>query len=115
MSLVSWPCRYSAASEPQTRSLPRAERSSRPHSSRSCLYWASSSTVVASLIELILESRSGRPQGFCLLDVSKSFLDMSKPLSRSNSTSEPVSRRTEAIEDYAKAIYALARDRQGLV
>ena len=44
-SLVSCPCRYSAASGPLTSSLPRAERSSRPHSSRSWRYWASSSSL----------------------------------------------------------------------
>src|SRR4051812_8725814 len=88
MSLVSWPCRYSAASCPLSSSLPRAERSSRPHSSRSCLYWASSSTVAASVIPPILGRRERRPRSdhplaLCpsglwlqaqrLLDMSNSF------------------------------------------
>jgi DtxR family Mn-dependent transcriptional regulator len=40
---------------------------------------------------------------------------MSKSLSRSSDLDEPANKRTEAIEDYAKAIYALAQDQQGLV
>ena len=56
-SLVSCPCRYSAASGPLTSSLPRSERSSRPHSSRSCRYWASSSTWSAGPSRPILRAR----------------------------------------------------------
>src|SRR5690349_6479815 len=38
MSLVSWPCRNSATSEPVSRNFPRAERSTSPAASRSRSY-----------------------------------------------------------------------------
>src|SRR5262245_13202643 len=75
MSLVSWPWRYSAASLPLISSFARPPRSTSPHSSRSCRYWASSSTVVASAIGT--DSRIVRPRSG--LDCAKFDFDESKP------------------------------------
>ena len=76
-SLVIWPCRYSAVSGPLTRSIPRVERSSSPHSSRSWRYWASSSDSrwrpSCDSRKLALAALTS-----ALLDLLKSVLDVSK-------------------------------------
>src|SRR3954453_409359 len=91
MSLETWPCRNSFAPDPVSASFPRSERSTRPQASLRTR-WASADSSITGMAQRIGASRLPKPR---FRHTITSVMPVAEKLS-------------PGVQDYAKAIYALA-------